>query len=83
MRKALVGLALAPLVIGASCQKPTEPGKAPAPTASTGPRFVEGGRSWWVVEFANEADLRGWHPSHAAIKALALGRGKARVKRED
>jgi PhzF family phenazine biosynthesis protein len=36
------------------------------------PAFVEGGRSWWVVEFANESDLRGWHPSHAAIKALAL-----------
>ena len=35
------------------------------------PAFVEGGRCWWVAEFAHEADVRGWHPSHAAIQALA------------
>ena len=35
------------------------------------PAFVEGGRCWWVAEFASEADVRGWHPSHAAIQALA------------
>lgn len=36
------------------------------------PAFVEGGRCWWVAEFASEAALRGWHPNHAAIHALAL-----------
>lgn len=36
------------------------------------PAFVEGGRCWWVAEFASEADVRGWHPGHAAIQALAL-----------
>ena len=36
------------------------------------PAFVEGGRCWWVAEFAHEADVRGWHPGHAAIQALAL-----------
>ena len=37
------------------------------------PALVEGGRRWWVVEFADEAGVRGWQPDHAAIKALALG----------
>lgn len=36
------------------------------------PAFVEGGRQWWIAEFEHEADLRGWHPNHAAIKSLAL-----------
>lgn len=36
------------------------------------PAFVEGGRRWWVAEIADEATLRGWHPDHAAIRALAL-----------
>jgi PhzF family phenazine biosynthesis protein len=35
------------------------------------PAFVEGGRRWWIAEFADEADLRGWSPDHAAIGALA------------
>lgn len=35
------------------------------------PAFVEGGRRWWIVEFAGEADLRGWKPDHAAIGRLA------------
>jgi PhzF family phenazine biosynthesis protein len=35
------------------------------------PAFVEGGRRWWVAEFAYEEALRGWHPDHAAIAALA------------
>jgi len=40
----------------------------------TGPlpaAFVEGGRRWWVAEFASEASLRQWHPDHAAIGMLA------------
>ena len=35
------------------------------------PAFVEGGRRWWVAEIASEDALRGWHPDHAAIAALA------------
>jgi PhzF family phenazine biosynthesis protein len=35
------------------------------------PAFVEGGRRWWVAEFADEASLRKWKPDHAAILALA------------
>jgi PhzF family phenazine biosynthesis protein len=35
------------------------------------PAFVEGGRRWWVAEFASEAQLRSWSPDHAAIAALA------------
>ena len=35
------------------------------------PAFVEGGRQWWIAEFEHESDLRGWHPNHAAIAALA------------
>lgn len=33
--------------------------------------FIEGGRRWWVAEFAEEAALRRWRPDHAAIGALA------------
>ena len=35
------------------------------------PAFVEGGRRWWIAEFADEASLRAWHPDHAAIGKLA------------
>ena len=35
------------------------------------PALVEGGRRWWVAEFADEAGLRAWRPDHAAIGALA------------
>jgi PhzF family phenazine biosynthesis protein len=35
------------------------------------PAFVEGGRRWWVAEFADEVSLRGWKPDHTAILALA------------
>jgi len=35
------------------------------------PAFVEGGRRWWMAEFATESGLRAWHPDHAAIAALA------------
>lgn len=41
-----------------------EPGRAP-------PAFVEGGRRWWLAEFADEASVRAWQPDHAAIAALA------------
>ena len=35
------------------------------------PAFVEGGRRWWLAEFANEKSVRAWRPDHAAIAALA------------
>lgn len=35
------------------------------------PAFVEGGRRWWVAEFADEAAVRSWQPDHAAIARLA------------
>jgi len=35
------------------------------------PALVEGGRRWWLVEFADEASVRAWQPDHAAILALA------------
>jgi PhzF family phenazine biosynthesis protein len=35
------------------------------------PAFVEGGRRWWIAEFADEASLRAWQPDHAAIGTLA------------
>lgn len=42
----------------------THPGTLP-------PAFIEGGRRWWVAEFADETALRGWQPDHGAIAALA------------
>lgn len=33
--------------------------------------FVEGGRRWWVAEFADAAALRSWSPNHGAIGELA------------
>ncbi len=35
------------------------------------PAFVEGGRRWWIAEFADEASLRAWKPDHEAIGRLA------------
>lgn len=35
------------------------------------PACVEGGRRWWVAEFASEAALRSWQPEHASIGTLA------------
>jgi PhzF family phenazine biosynthesis protein len=35
------------------------------------PAVVEGGRRWWLAELADEEQVRGWHPNHAAIAALA------------
>ncbi len=35
------------------------------------PALVEGGRRWWIAEFASESALRGWRPVHAAIAELA------------
>ena len=35
------------------------------------PAFVEGGRRWWLAEFASETVLRSWTPDHATIATLA------------
>lgn len=35
------------------------------------PAMIEGGRRWWLAELADEAEVRSWHPDHAAIAALA------------
>jgi len=42
-----------------------------AALGSLPPVFVEGGRRWWIAEFAGEAGLRAWQPDHDAILALA------------
>jgi PhzF family phenazine biosynthesis protein len=36
------------------------------------PAFVEGGRRWWLAEFADAAQLRAWQPDHASIRKIAL-----------
>lgn len=36
-----------------------------------GAAMVEGGRKWWLAEFADEAELRAWRPDHTAIGSLA------------
>lgn len=36
------------------------------------PAFVEGGRRWWLAEFADAAELRAWQPDHASIRKIAL-----------
>lgn len=35
------------------------------------PAFVEGGRRWWLAEFASETAVRAWRPDHGAIAELA------------
>jgi PhzF family phenazine biosynthesis protein len=35
------------------------------------PALVDGGRRWWIAEFADETAVRSWQPNHAAVKALA------------
>jgi PhzF family phenazine biosynthesis protein len=41
------------------------------PLGALPPALVEGGRRWWVIEFADEASVRAWQPDHGAILALA------------
>jgi PhzF family phenazine biosynthesis protein len=35
------------------------------------PGLIEGGRRWWVAEFADEESVRSWQPDHETIGALA------------
>jgi PhzF family phenazine biosynthesis protein len=39
------------------------------------PALVEGGRRWWIAEFADEATLREWRPDLDSIRALARDSG--------
>jgi PhzF family phenazine biosynthesis protein len=41
------------------------------PLGALPPGFIEGGRRWWIAEFADEPTLRQWQPDHAAIARLA------------
>jgi len=41
------------------------------PLGTLPPALIEGGRRWWVAEFADEAAIRSWRPDHAAIGELA------------
>ena len=41
------------------------------PPGAMPPALVEGGRRWWIAEFADETQLRNWRPEHALIAALA------------
>lgn len=34
--------------------------------------LVEGGRRWWLAEFASVAAVRAWQPDHAALRKIAL-----------
>lgn len=44
---------------------------APTPLGATGIQCIEGGRRWWVAEFADQAAVRGYRADHTAIAALA------------
>lgn len=41
------------------------------PLGQRGGILIEGGRRWWLAEFADAAQLRAWQPDHAAMTALA------------
>lgn len=41
------------------------------PLGALGCALVEGGRSWWLAELADETQLRGWHPDHDTLAGLA------------
>ena len=41
------------------------------PLGTTPPAYLEGGRRWWLAEFATEAAVRAFQPDYPAIEALA------------
>ncbi|NIJ85344.1 PhzF family phenazine biosynthesis protein [Xanthomonas arboricola] len=49
------------------------------PRGSLPPALMDGGRTWWVVELASEAALRGLQPDWDAIAALAESTGSMGV----
>lgn len=56
---------------GVGTQPLLQPLLAGVRTGRHAPAFVEGGRRWWLAEFAEESAVRNWAPDHAAIAALA------------
>jgi PhzF family phenazine biosynthesis protein len=44
---------------------------AAQPLGTTPPAYLEGGRKWWLAEFATEAAVRSFQPDYQAIEALA------------
>ena len=44
---------------------------ADRPLGTLPPALINGGRRWWVAEFADEASVRTWKPDYAAIGELA------------
>ncbi|KPL49385.1 phenazine biosynthesis protein PhzF family [Xanthomonas axonopodis] len=49
------------------------------PLGTLPPALMDGGRTWWVVELANEAALRGLQPDWDAIAGLAESTGSMGV----
>ncbi|MBB3813989.1 PhzF family phenazine biosynthesis protein [Xanthomonas arboricola] len=49
------------------------------PLGGLPPALMDGGRTWWVVELASEAALRGLQPTWEAIAALAESTGSMGV----
>ncbi|PPU90838.1 phenazine biosynthesis protein PhzF family [Xanthomonas populi] len=49
------------------------------PLGALAPALMDGGRTWWVVELASEAALRGLQPDWEAIAALAESTGSMGV----
>lgn len=41
------------------------------PLGRRGGVLIDGGRRWWLAEFADAARLRAWQPDHAAVAELA------------
>ncbi len=44
---------------------------ADQPLGPTPPAYLEGGRKWWLAEFASESAVRSFQPDFPAIEALA------------
>ncbi|WP_017168883.1 PhzF family phenazine biosynthesis protein, partial [Xanthomonas phaseoli] len=49
------------------------------PLGTLAPALMDGGRTWWVVELASEAALRGLQPDWDAIAGLAESTGSMGV----
>lgn len=56
---------------GAAAAETLQPVLAGQQPGRLGGGLIDGGRRWWVAEFADEARMRAWQPDHAAVKALA------------
>jgi PhzF family phenazine biosynthesis protein len=61
------------LMQGEAAQARLRPALAGNALGPLGAALVDGGRRWWLAEFASEDVLRGWRPDHAVIGELAHG----------